>query len=465
MTTREPQAPKAEADVARAPAIQFDRVTKTYRLFGSFREQAEEVLGLRLPFRRRRPSREFKALDGINLKIARGEQVGLIGRNAAGKTTLLKLLTGNFSATSGTVIVNGTVQALMQTGLGFYPEFTGYENLQSALQYNGLTGKEFADALASAIAFVELGEYLHQPFKTYSLGMRSRLQFAAATAIHPDILIIDEVLGAGDAYFSGKSATRVKQLTSSGCTLLLVSHSMQQVLQFCTRVIWLESGKIAMEGDGLPVVRAYEEFTRHLEDESEVALANGNGSVLDDEDLRGRLLDAVRTRTSSGDGDAPELDAANVARWPSSAEGLRASRIRLLNSDGKATRLLRAGTRAAFELDVKVSQDRKFRARVALVIHRQDGLVATRLISDYLDFDGTAGGQATVRVDLPEVQMGEGRYVVSVSIHKELDLDNSASAVNFDLLARCFEFRVAPQNLGDPSLFYQSQSWHIDARR
>ena len=266
---------------------------------------------------------EFSALKNVSLTIGKGEQIGVVGRNGAGKTTLLKLLTGNFAPTTGKIAINGTVQALMQTGLGFHPDFTGEENLRSALTYNGLTGAQFKEALADAIEFVELDEFLQQPFKTYSLGMRSRLQFAAATAIHPDILIVDEVLGAGDAYFSGKSAARMKHLTSGGCTLLLVSHSMQQVSQFCQRCIWLEAGEMVMDGPALSVVRAYEEYTRRLEDEAALARSQGKKSILADHAVQQKLLLEVKQRSAAPEDQKPELDTTNVSRWPSPTDDLR----------------------------------------------------------------------------------------------------------------------------------------------
>jgi len=208
-------------------SIALENVSKVYRLYPSPVAQMIDVLGLDrfMPWRRASYP-EFPALDDVTLTLHKGERVGIVGRNGAGKTTLLKLITGNFRPSKGTVRVEGRVQALMQVGLGFHPEFTGRENIRSSLLYNGLSGEAFQAAVADVIDFVELGEFLDQPLKTYSLGMSGRLQFAAATAIQPEILIVDEVLGAGDAYFSAKSAERMERFAESGCTLLLVSHSM-----------------------------------------------------------------------------------------------------------------------------------------------------------------------------------------------------------------------------------------------
>ena len=248
------------------PAIRLSGIRKEYRLYNNLTDQVIDVLGLGWArFRRTSGYKVFAALNGIDMDVAHGERVGLIGRNGAGKTTLLKLVTGNFRPTAGEIEVNGEVQALMSSGLGFHGEFTGFENIRSSLTYNGLSGTDLEAAIEDVVDFCELGDFLHQPVKTYSLGMRARLQFATATAIKPDIVIIDEVLGAGDVYFSGKSNERIKRLTYSGATLLIVSHSMQQILQFANRVVWLDQGKIVAQGEPLEIVNQYEEYMHTLE--------------------------------------------------------------------------------------------------------------------------------------------------------------------------------------------------------
>src|SRR5438045_2376001 len=254
------------------PAVVLDGITKIYRLYQSPSEQALDIFGLSwLRFWKEPQYHDHSALEDVSLTVRRGERIGIIGRNGAGKTTLLKLITGNFASTRGTVTVNGTVQALINIGLGFHPEFTGYENIRSSLVYNGLSEAEIGAAIDDIVDFVELDEYLHQPIKTYSMGMQSRLYFATATAIRPDILIIDEVLGAGDAYFSAKSAERMRRLTSSGSTLLLVSHSMTQVLQFCDEAIWIENGRVMLRDNALTVINAYEKFISQLERRNKVS--------------------------------------------------------------------------------------------------------------------------------------------------------------------------------------------------
>ena len=260
------------------PAIELRDVAKHYRLYPNRLAMLLDVSGVGPALGLRRTHPEHWALAGISLDVPRGARLGVIGRNGAGKTTLLKLITRNFRPTRGTIAVHGSVQALLSAGLGFHPELTGAQNIRASLVYNGLGVGETERAFRDVVEFAELGEYLQQPLKTYSLGMRSRLAFATATAIKPDILIIDEVMGAGDAYFTSKSAERMTELTSSGLTLMLVSHVMAQIVQFCDRAIWLEQGEIAMEGETLEVVKSYERFIREL-DEARLQRRNAAVSV------------------------------------------------------------------------------------------------------------------------------------------------------------------------------------------
>jgi ABC-type polysaccharide/polyol phosphate transport system ATPase subunit len=249
-------------------AIRLSGVGKMYKLFHTRVDNLLDALGVvRLMPWRRANANQFWALRGIDLDVKAGSRVGIIGRNGAGKSTLLKLITGNITPTEGTVEVHGRVQALLEAGAGFHPEFTGFENIRAALTYQGMAAAAIEDAVAEIADFVELGQFLEQPFKTYSTGMQARLVFATATALKPDILIVDEILGAGDAYFASKSSERMKQLVEeSGATVLLVSHALDQVARYCDQSIWMERGRVAMRGPSWKVINAYEAFIHDLED-------------------------------------------------------------------------------------------------------------------------------------------------------------------------------------------------------
>ena len=175
-------------------------------------------------------------------------------------------MTQNVRPTEGEIEVDGEVHALFEASGGLHPEFTGYENIRGSLEAIGLEGDEIRAAEADIADFTELGRFLEQPLKTYSLGMQSRLSFAIATAVKPEILIVDEVLGAGDAYFFGKAVARMRALVESGAAVLIVSHALDQIVRFCEETIWLDRGRVVMRGPSQDVVKAYEKFIRELED-------------------------------------------------------------------------------------------------------------------------------------------------------------------------------------------------------
>ena len=245
--------------------IQATNLTKVYRLYSRPAYRFLDMFGLLKP----RPGAftEHTALGGINLEIRRGEKVAIIGRNGAGKSTFLKLVTNVLQPTAGSLHVVGDVHALLQIGTGFHPDFTGRENVRAYLAQLGLSGAEAARRCDDAIAFAELEEYIDQPVKVYSTGMAMRLMFAASTAITPDLLVLDEVLGVGDAYFAQKSYERMRELCDrNGSTLLLVTHDIYSATRMCNRVIWLERGVVAMDGDASAVVKAYAESIRAQEE-------------------------------------------------------------------------------------------------------------------------------------------------------------------------------------------------------
>ena len=207
-------------------------------------------------------SNEFVALAPLNLQVRRGEALGLLGRNGAGKSTLLQLVCGTLNPSSGSVVVNGKIGALLELGAGFNPEFTGRENVYLAAAVMGLSGAETDALYESIVAFSGIREFIDQPVKTYSSGMYVRLAFSIATSANPDILVIDEALSVGDGAFAKKSFERIMQLKEQGTTVLFCSHSMYQIESFCDRAVWLDHGKVQMEGAASAVVAAYADSLR-----------------------------------------------------------------------------------------------------------------------------------------------------------------------------------------------------------
>ena len=252
-------------------AIKINDLGKMYRFYQHPADKVLDAFGInRWLFWRKQYYQEFWALRGLNLEVKKGERLGIIGRNGAGKSTLLKIITGNVAATEGMVEVNGRVQALMELGTGFHPEFTGRQNIRASLAYQGLTSVEIQAKEEEIIDFSELDEFIDQPIKTYSAGMYARLAFTVATVVEPEILIIDEVLGAGDAYFASKCVERMQKLTEeSGATVLFVSHDLSSVQRLCSQVIWIKNGKILMYGKAHEVLK---EYINNINHETEIRL-------------------------------------------------------------------------------------------------------------------------------------------------------------------------------------------------
>lgn len=225
------------------PVIQFDHVTKRYKLY---RSDKLRFLGL---FSKKIPYKENKATNDVSFTINKGEGVVLLGRNGAGKSTILKMITGVSFPTSGTITVNGRVSALLELTAGFDPEFTGRENIYLKCNILGMADEEVKKVEDAIVEFADIGDYIDQPVRTYSSGMRARLGFAINVNIEPEILIVDEALSVGDKAFQQKCVKKVNEIMTSGdVTLLFVTHSINMAKEFCQRGIVLEKGKIVFDG-------------------------------------------------------------------------------------------------------------------------------------------------------------------------------------------------------------------------
>lgn len=203
--------------------------------------------------------KEFWALQDVNFSIEKGEVLGLVGANGAGKSTMLKVISGILKPTKGTVTVHGNIVPMLELGSGFDMELTGRENVFLNGAILGYSEDFLKEKYQEIVDFSELGEFIEMPLRNYSSGMITRLAFSIATVVKPDILIVDEILSVGDAAFQKKSKNRMMELMSGGTTVLLVSHSAEQITEMCSRAIWLEKGKMKMIGPAADVCRAYEE--------------------------------------------------------------------------------------------------------------------------------------------------------------------------------------------------------------
>jgi ABC-type polysaccharide/polyol phosphate transport system ATPase subunit len=217
---------------------------KEYLLHGFFRRRKENWL-------------EVRALEEINLRIKEGERVGVVGSNGAGKSTLLKLLAGVYPPTGGTREVRGQISSLFELSLGFEMDASGWENIMYRGYLQGETPRSIREKMQSIAEFSELGRFLDMPIRYYSSGMLVRLAFSIATAINPEVLLLDEVLAAGDASFQAKAVARMRGLISSARAVVIVSHDLASLERLCDRVLWLDRGRIRMDGPTREVIAAY----------------------------------------------------------------------------------------------------------------------------------------------------------------------------------------------------------------
>ena len=201
---------------------------------------------------------EFHALENVTFDVKRGEIFGVIGRNGAGKSTLLKVVSGIYKPTSGKAVSAGRIAPMLELGSGFDQELSGHDNIFLNGAILGFTEDFLKSKYNEIVAFSELGDFIHQPIKTYSSGMMMRLAFSVATIVEPEILIVDEILAVGDASFQQKSRARMLELMHGGTTVLFVSHTMSQIREMCDRVLWLDHGTVRMIGPTQQVCDAYE---------------------------------------------------------------------------------------------------------------------------------------------------------------------------------------------------------------
>jgi len=334
-----------------------------------------------LPFRGPRHTLKWVLRD-VSFTVSPGEAVGLIGINGAGKSTLLKLITGTTQPTTGSVWMDGSVAALLELGMGFHPDFTGRQNAYMAGQLLGMTVEQITALMPQIEAFADIGDYMDQPVRVYSSGMQMRVAFSVATARRPDILIVDEALSVGDAYFQHKSFDRIRQFQKQGTTLLLVSHDKQAIQSVCDRAILLDGGRLAREGKPEEIMDYYNAMIAERENDT-VRQAEVEGKV----------------QTVSGTGEATVGD------------------IALLDEHGERVEVVDVGSPVTLEVRVKVNAPIP---RMVLGYMIKDRLgqpmygTNTHLKGLPLD-DVKAGEEVVYRFAFP-MNLGPGSYSVATAI-------------------------------------------------
>ena len=256
-------------------AIKITNLTKIYKLYARNRDRLKDSLGLS----KKATYKEHYALKNVDMEVKTGESVGIIGVNGSGKSTILKIITGVLNATSGDVQINGRISALLELGAGFNMEYTGLENVYLNGTMMGFTRKEIDERLQAILDFADIGDFVHQPVKTYSSGMFVRLAFAVAINIDPEILIVDEALSVGDVFFQAKCYHKFEEFKKMGKTILFVSHDLTSIAKYCDRVILLNKGVKLAEGNPKDMENMYKKLLVHQLDEETLEDVSGKSAI------------------------------------------------------------------------------------------------------------------------------------------------------------------------------------------
>jgi lipopolysaccharide transport system ATP-binding protein len=407
-----------------APAIDISGLDKEFRLYPDLvKSRLKQAL---LPWKRYYKPK--LALSGVELRVQRGEVVGVIGPNGAGKTTLLKIIAGISYPTRGRVNVNGRVIAVLALGLGFHSRLTGLENLQLAGMMLGMSRDEVRRKRDWIVDFAELGDYISRPISTYSSGMRARLSFAVAACQEPEILIIDEALATGDVRFVQKCINRIHEVTRSGTTALFVSHNIWSIRKLTERSILLDGGRIVDDGGTGRVCDRYYEVM-----------------------LRNEVFESAR--------DSPADQFVGTG-------AVRVQRAHLEDASGSASSVLNAGDPAALVLELHA--DRDLRGVVlSAVFWRDDGIIVTAVgsmaggaLDEKLRFSQekleVRAGASTVRIEFSPLMLAPGDYSIEVHLFDAESHSGLTSNQQYYFKPRLLEFAVRRlTNLNRSIVYYQ----------
>jgi lipopolysaccharide transport system ATP-binding protein len=390
-------------------AIKISNLSKCYHIY----DKPHHRLLQMLTRGRRRFHRDFWALRDVSFEVGRGETVGIIGRNGSGKSTLLQLICGTLAPTNGTVEVTGRIAALLELGSGFNPEFTGKENVLLSAALLGLRRDEIERHYDDILEFADIGEFIDQPVKTYSSGMVVRLAFAVQAQLSPDILIVDEALAVGDARFQAKCFARLNQLKDQGTSILLVTHSSEQIVSHCSRAILLDRGCLVDQGEPRSVVNHYLDILFSKENSSPEPVAAISQS----------LSSEIPGPSSNLLSDSEELFSSRAAynpneyRWGSG--GCRILDFYLTNKDYLAVSAFDMGERIKLGLSIIfVSEVTSY--VIGITIKTQEGITIYGTNTDLLQtFKSREPGRAGTTIKLEaefNCILAPGDYFISVGI-------------------------------------------------
>lgn len=389
--------------------ISVDHVSKKFRVYIDKGSQLKE----KMLFRERNRYEDRPVLKDISFEVRKGEAIGLVGHNGCGKSTTLKLLTRIMYPDTGKITMKGRVVALIELGAGFHPDMSGRENIYINAAIFGLSKKEIDEKIDDIIAFSELDEFIDNPVRTYSSGMYTRLAFSVAINVDADILLIDEILAVGDAGFQAKCFDRLKRIKASGATIVIVSHSLNQIEEICDRSYWIHEGLVKTYGAPKEV---HEQYMDYIDDYRQ-KIAAKEVKRLEEK----RLAEESKENT---DKKAEEKQAAptieEILEQRKGDGNVKFKRIMMYNSENVAQTIFKTGDSARIEIDYEVAEGTIQNPEVAIGIMRLDG-VLMYLTSNLID--GVTlkplSGSGTLTIEIPSLNLLQAGYNIDLSIAQE----------------------------------------------
>lgn len=392
-------------------SVEVNDLSKVYHLYNKSSDRLRETFSIK----KKKYSKDHYALRDINLSIKHGESVGIVGTNGSGKSTLLKLITGVVTPTTGEIKTKGKIAALLELGAGFNPEYTGIENIYLNGTMMGYTEEEMEKRVPGIVDFADIGEFIHQPVKSYSSGMFARLAFAVSINVEPDILIVDEALSVGDTRFQVKCIDKMRELQESGTTILFVTHAIEQIKRFCTRAIWIKNGEVVEDGEASQVVDIYDNFMKYGERKIE--------KVDNDEEFK----------------------------VPESSDYLAVIQKVTINKN-----MFKSFEKLEVEITYDVYDEHMEDLQVGVAFYSLDRKIYVFGPNTNLDkFEvPQEPGRHVVKYIVPGITLISGDYTVDVGIF------NSGGIVNLDYKNNCEKFSVANEYFSE-GMFYIEHQWEI----
>jgi lipopolysaccharide transport system ATP-binding protein len=391
------------------PVVRVSHLSKRFRLF----HERNQSLKQSLLNRRRSRHEDFWALRDVTFDVMPGETFGVIGHNGSGKSTLLKCLTQILQPDEGSVSVTGSISALLELGAGFHPELSGRENVFLNAAILGVPRKQVHDRFDDIVEFSGLGQFIDTPVKNYSSGMFVRLGFAVAVNVDPDVLIIDEVLSVGDADFQAKCGDKIAEFRDRGKTIVLVTHSMPDVVRICQRAAWIDHGRLRMLGAPHEITDAY------------LATAHESRSV----------------------------QYQNGGRWGTGE--VRIECVELIDASGTGVHVAQSGRPLTFRIVLRADQPVS-RPEVVLSVHDQNGVLVTEVSTRSRGLEiGDVDGESVLSLGLDALPLSEGTYELSCTVRDDSgqrELDTRVKFVRFD---------VQRGPLGDGGLVSLGGNWSV----